>query len=432
VANCALTIEISIFTEDLLVSKGLFQCICLFGVLAAMVGCRGAAAPADQPAKIDYTAPLPEGELALRKIGPDQYPDFAAALSGINLDDLRRAVDHSLEYFQRAGSQRGYSYLDISHDRAVASLHAFRALLDRFPQPGEFNAAIAQTFDVYQSIGASNPDGSGYTSRVLFTGYFTPTYDASMTRGGPYQWPLYKRPADLVSDVTGERDGRRATDGSFAPYLTRQQIETGALAGSELVWLTSRWNAYVITVQGSGRLRLPDGKIYEVGYSGTNGYDYTSPGAQMVADGLIPRDQLNFNALKQYFDAHPEAMDKYLWLNQRTVFFTERPGGPFGSLNVPVTPFASIATDKHVYPAGMVAFVSVPIPAGTQTPGTGNALSTREFNGFLLDQDRGGAIRSAGRCDIYMGIGDRAEETSGYQLNPGSLYYLAVKWPRPE
>jgi peptidoglycan lytic transglycosylase A len=406
------------------VRNGLLRFARLAALVALLAGCRSA--PVAEK-KIDYTAPLPEGELALRKIDPSQYPDFSAALGAMNIDDLRRSVDHSLEYFSRHGSERGYPYLDIPHDRAAASLRAFRGLLDHLPPPGQFNATVAQTFDVYQSIGAPSPDGPGYTGKVLFTGYFTPTYDASMTRGGPYQWPLYKRPADLITDVTGEREGRRATDGSLAPYLTRQQIESGGLAGQELVWLTSRWNAYVVTVQGSGRLRLPDGRIYEVGYAGTNGREYTSPGAQMIADGVLASDQLNFRTIKQYFATHPEAMDKYLWLNQRTVFFTETPGGPFGALNVPVTKFASIATDKKVYPAGMVAFVSVPIPAGPPAPGATQATATRPFDGFLLDQDRGGAIRSAGRADIYMGIGDKAEDTSGYQLNAGSLYYLAVK-----
>ena len=107
--------------------------------------------------------------------------------------------------------------------------------------------------------------------------------------------------------------------------------------------------------------------------------------------------------------------------------------GPYGSLNVPVTAFCSIATDKKVYPAGMLSFVSVPIPtADDRFPGAGSASptssgDTRPFTGFLLDQDRGGAIRSAGRCDIYMGIGQHAEEISGHQVNPGGLYYLAVK-----
>jgi membrane-bound lytic murein transglycosylase len=75
----------------------------------------------------------------------------------------------------------------------------------------------------------------------------------------------------------------------------------------------------------------------------------------------------------------------------------------------------------------MVAFLSVPIPAHAASPSGATTPISRQFDGFLLDQDRGGAIRSAGRCDIYMGIGERAEETSGYQLNPGALYYLAVK-----
>src|SRR6185437_14521537 len=115
------------------------------------------------------------------------------------------------------------------------------------------------------------------TKKVLFTGYFTPTYEANPTRGGPYQWPLYKRPRDLVSDATTDTAGQRAADGSLSPYYTRQEIESGTLAGDELVWLTSRWNAYVITVQGSARLHLPDGKIMEVGYAGSNGYAYVSP-----------------------------------------------------------------------------------------------------------------------------------------------------------
>jgi membrane-bound lytic murein transglycosylase A len=393
-------------------------------VLSLLAGCQAKKPPqAAVQAKIDYTAPLPEGEVALRKIDPSEYPDFSKALSSADMDALKRSTDHSIAYFARASSAKAYPYLDISHERAIASLCAFRDLLNQAPFHGtsqELNALISQRFEVYQSIGAPRPDGGGYTHEVLFTGYFTPTYDASQSRGGPYQWPIYKRPADLITDSTGETAGRKGNAGARVPYYTRQDIEGGnLLQGHELAWLTSRWNAYVVTVQGSGRLRLPDGRIMEVGYAGTNGYAYTSPGLKMVADGLIPKDQLNFNSMRQYFEAHAAAMDKYLWLNQRTTFFTETHGGPFGSLNVPVTPFASIATDKKVYPAGMVAFVDA------RASYAGNNLDGR----FMLDQDRGGAIRSAGRADIYMGIGQTAEQLSGYELSPGRLYYLAV---RPE
>ena len=391
-------------------------------LLCSVVGCQPKKPPQVQSPKVDYAAPLPEGEVALRKIDPSEYPDFSPGLMSADLDALKRSVDHSLSYFMRPSSAKAYPYLDIDHERAIASLRAFRELLDQGPFRGtsqELNAIISQRFEVYQSIGAPKPDGGGYTNEVLFTGYFTPTYDASLTRGGAYQWPLYKRPADLVTDATGEKAGRKSEAG-MVPYFTRQDIEGGnLLAGQELVWLTSRWNAYVVTVQGSGRLRMPDGNIMEVGYAGTNGYAYTSPGLKMISDGLIPKDQLNFNSMRQYFEAHPEALDKYLWINQRSTFFTETRGGPFGSLNVPVTAFASIATDKKVYPAGMIAFIDAPASYA------GKNLDGR----FMLDQDRGGAIRSAGRADIYMGIGQNAEQLSGYQLSPGKLYYLAI---RPE
>jgi membrane-bound lytic murein transglycosylase A len=387
-----------------------------------------AAKPAES---IDFTQPLPEGQLALQKVSPGEYPDFSKALAQINPADLHRAIENSLAYLSRPSSRKKYPYLDIDHDRAVASLRAFEAVVDKpsLPaSPQQFNQTIADRFEVYQSIGAARPNGAGYTRKVLFTGYFTPTYDASLTRGGPFQWPIYKRPADLFSDESGDTAYQKRSDGTMSPYPSRREVESGLLAGQELAWVTSRWDAYVITVQGSARLRLRDGRILEVGYAGNNGREYVSPGLKMVEDGVIAKRDLNFQTMRNYFATHPEAMDKYLWLNQRTVFFSERPGGPYGSLNVPVTSFATIATDKAVYPPAMVAFLSVPVPAAAIQKLPSTSLSAdSNFSGFLLDQDRGGAIRSAGRCDIYMGIGQSAEQMSGNQLDAGSLFYLAVK-----
>jgi membrane-bound lytic murein transglycosylase A len=139
----------------------------------------------------------------------------------------------------------------------------------------------------------------------------------------------------------------------------------------------------------------------------------------MLTDGAITRSQLTLHGLRNYFAEHSEAMDKYLLLNDRYIFFTQRSGGPFGSLNVPVTPFATIATDKSVYPRAMPAFlaVSVPSPSGGVVP----------FRGLMLDQDTGGGIRASGRCDIFMGVGAGAEALAGEELNPGELYYLAIK-----
>jgi membrane-bound lytic murein transglycosylase A len=391
----------------------------IIAVLILIAGCNH-----NQPAPIDYSAALPPGELALRKIPPAMYPDFSIAPA--DLARLRPAIENSLEYLAHPSSQGFYPYGDIGHDRAVATLRALDQLAAGAASqsdPGWVNAQIRQNFEVYQSVGAPSPDGAGYTDSVLFTGYFTPIYNASLTRTGPYQYPLYKRPADLVSDpLTGDVRGRRLPDGTLTTYYTRQQIESGELAGGELVWLTSRWEAYVVTVQGSGRLRLPDGRIYEVGYAGNNGFPYTGISQQMIADGAITPGQQSLRGMRTYFAQHPEAMDRYLPLNQRTVFFAERPGGPYGSLNVPVTPFATIATDKEtrdIYPRAMPAFLLTAVPSAT-----GENLP---YRGFMLDQDTGGAIRAAGRCDIYMGIGQGAEQLAGHELNEGKLYYIAVK-----
>jgi peptidoglycan lytic transglycosylase A len=412
-----------------MINRTLAGMLVLAGMIFLSSGCRPT--PPPPPAQPDFRQPLPEGMVALRKIPPEQYPDFG--LQPIDVQTLEHSIDQSLAYLSAPSSKSFYPYLDITHERAVESLVRLRQICEATAQHGPwdgswFNQQIVQNFEVYQSIGAPSADGTEYTDRVLFTGYFTPIYDASLTRTGEYQWPLYKLPTDLMRDeATGQVFGRKTPDGKIVPYYTRQEIETGGkLAGTELVWLKSRWEAYVITVQGSARLRLADtGQIYEVGFAGTNGYTYISPGKQMVADGVITEDQLSFKGLADYFAAHPEAMDKYLSLNQRYVFFTERPGGPYGSLNVPVTPWGTIATDKDqrdIYPRAMCAFLCVDVP---QDSGEG----FRPLRGFLLDQDTGGAIRASGRCDIYMGIGPQAETIAGHEMQEGTLYYIAI---RPE
>jgi membrane-bound lytic murein transglycosylase A len=392
------------------------------------VGCKPETPPAE-PRAIDFRKPLPDGMVALRKISPSEYPNFAE--QPVDPVRLRAAIDNSLKYLSAPSSRQYFPYLDITHARAAATLQRLRGICDQAIAMGGWNGAwfngqIVRDFEVYKSYGAPSPDGTAFTDRVLFTGYFSPIYDASLHRGGEYQWPLYKLPSDLDRDpMTGQVHGRKLPDGGIVPYYTRGEIETGnALAGDELVWVKSRWEAYVITIQGSARLRLVDnGQIYDIGYAGTNGYAYASPGLQMVSDGVITQDQLSLRGLGAFFTAHPEVMDKYLPLDRRYVFFTERPGGPFGSLNVPVTPLGTIATDKEqkdIYPRAMPAFVRTNVP-------NASANAAQPFSSFLLDQDTGGAIRASGRCDIYMGVGPQAEAMAGYELQQGELYYLAVK-----
>ena len=49
------------------------------------------------------------------------------------------------------------------------------------------------------------------------------------------------------------------------------------------------------------------------------------------------------------------------------------------------------------------------------------------FTQMMLDQDTGGAIRTAGRADIYLGVGHVAERMAGTTRSEGQMYYLFLK-----
>jgi membrane-bound lytic murein transglycosylase A len=290
----------------------------------------------------------------------------------------------------------------------VASLKAVLAMLDSGRPPAELSERIRREFDVYTSVGC---DMAG---TVLFTCYYTPIFDASAVRTDKFRWPLYKAPADLV----------KLPDGTPAsPMPDRRAIETGNLfSGNELVWLGDPFEAYVAQIQGSCRLRMADGGEMTVGYTANNGYEYKSVRQELVNDGRIGKRE-GLPAMLAYFKAHPDEVTGYTWRNPRYVFFAViEDGRPRGSLNEPVTTYRSIATDKRIYPPACLAMLATTMP--TRRAGK---IEDAPLSGFALDQDTGGAIRAAGRCDLYVGVGKEAGELAGRAQNEGRLYYLFLK-----
>ena len=115
--------------------------------------------------------------------------------------------------------------------------------------------------------------------------------------------------------------------------------------------------------------------------------------------------------------AHESELQDYLDRNESYVFFTPIEGNPRGSLNVEVSGERSLATDKTLFPRGAVCFVDTRVGSG----------SGKSFRQFMFDQDTGGAIRTAGRADIYLGSGATAERLAGTTEQQGQLYYLFLK-----
>ncbi len=384
-------------------------------LLSLVGGCQpaGKMEPFRPLAKKDYARQLPPGALALRKIEPEDYPDFTAAFA--DRRGLVEALRHSLAYLRKPSAQRYYPYGEISHGRVVASLERFARLLEQSPSADELNVRVRAEFDVYQSVGCDD------RGTVLFTGYYTPIFEGRKRRDEQFRYPLYRLPPDVAKDGEGRILGRRRPDGSMVPYFTRQELEQQRLLdGLELAYLRSPFEAYVANVQGSAKLRLEDGSLYELGYAGNNGHEYVSVARAMVADKALNNNEVSLQGMLAFFRANPEKTFYYTWKNPRYVFFAERPGGPFGTLNTPVTPLRTIATDKEIYPRAALAFVKTPIPRNARG-------ENAPFAGFFLDQDSGGAIRAPGRCDLYMGVGPDAEAIAGRTLSEGQLYYLFVK-----
>jgi membrane-bound lytic murein transglycosylase A len=386
--------------------------ICAALVCSLLAACGG---------KKDYTRPLPPGEVALVKItDPERIPDFRPAFA--NRVGLEASIDESLSYFDKPSSQEFYPYLDITHDRARESLLRFKEVLHGVNAADDFHRRIVAEFDVYESRGCDD-EGT-----VLFTGYFTPIYEASRKPAGAFRHALYTKPDDLVREG-GRTRGRKTPDGGIVPYYTRAEIENrNTLAGNELVYLRDPFDAYVIQVQGSAILRMRDGSRLSIGFAGDNGYEYESVGQMLVADGKIKKRELSLAKLRQHFRMYPEEFTYYTRRNPRFVFFQPAPGGPFGCLGAKVTPYASLATDKmpgspDIYPRGSLAMIQTKMPRALG----GGKVAKVAYSGFVLDQDRGSAIRSAGRADVYMGVGPEAEVLAGHTLSEGRLYYIFVK-----
>ncbi len=342
-------------------------------------------------------------------------PEVARALEG-ERESLLEALGQSLSWYEKPSSRDYFPIAGVTHERAWASVYAFRELLLHATDAIELARWIHEEFEIYESAGG---DGRG---TVVFTGYYSPAFAGALSRSEEYRYPLYQRPDDLVSDPeTGATHGQRVGD-RIVPYPTRAEIErSGMLAGSELVWLRDRFEAYVVHVQGSAAITLPDGSVFRVGYDGNNGRDYVSVARALVDDGALAEDELSLLEVRAYFDAHPEDLDRYLRRNPRFVFFREEGGTdwPIGSLGVKVTPLRTLATDKEIFPAGGVVLVI------TYTSDASGRM--RRFEQVMLDQDTGGAIRTAGRADIYYGVGPEAEAVAGNQYAEGRLYYLFLK-----
>lgn len=261
--------------------------------------------------------------------------------------------------------------------------------------------------------------GAGADRPPLFTGYYEPEMKGALSEGGAYRTPILGLPpAFAEARAAGETLPTRAA--------IEDMLETGALdRANALVWLADPVDAFFLHVQGSGRVRLPDGRLLRLAFAAKNDRPYTSVGKLLIERGAIPRDEVSMQTIRAWLAAHPADVRPLLRRNESYIFFKRLDGvdpetGPPGAERVNLTPGRSLAVDRRFHPLGVLFWLETraPEPYGP-------------VRRLMVAQDTGTAIRGLQRADVFWGAGAEAAEIAGRMKEPGELIALVPKTLRP-
>lgn len=260
----------------------------------------------------------------------------------------------------------------------------------------------------------------------LITGYYEPVYPGSATRTAAASVPVYGVPSDMVSvqldsiypELKGKRLRGRVQGRVLGPYDDAGSIVANGVKAPVLAWLTDPMDLQFLQIQGSGRVRLEDGRQLRLGYADQNGHPYRPIGRWLVDQGELKKEEVSMGTIRAWAEAHPARVPELLRSNPSYVFFAlnaDSDEGPRGSLNVPLTAGYSVAVDRNVVPLGSLLWLSTTRPDGTPLMRP------------VAAQDTGGAITGEVRADLFWGTGDAAGHLAGDMKQRGMIWML---WPK--
>jgi membrane-bound lytic murein transglycosylase A len=305
--------------------------------------------------------------------------------------------------------------------------HAGCAAITAAQTPAEIEAAFRAHFSPLEVSMGGEFEGT-------FTGYYETLLHGSRVKDTRFNVPLHMRPADLVmvnlgdfrADLKGRRIAGSVQNGKLVPYADRKAIDKGALDGQnlEILYVDSAVDAFFLHIQGSGRVRMPDGSLLKVGYAAQNGHPYLAIGRPLIAMGEIAPEDMSMQAIRAWLKANPDKAEDLLHKNASYIFFRELEGadGPYGSAAVTLTARHSLAVDRKHLPlhAPIWLAASHPDPFDKSNP----AVPSERL---MVAQDTGGAITGEIRGDVFWGFGDEAEEIAGRMANKGRYWLILPK-----
>ena len=353
-------------------------------------------------------------------------------------DDMSGALSALQVSCRKLASSRGKTAASARATPPTGEAHPYGGNIHWAPicdaalraQPGE--SAARHFFETWFTPHTLTMDGK---AEGLLTGYYEPELRGDVRRHGPYQVPLYGRPDDLAvvnveassKDGAGKRRAVRRTSDGWEPYHTRADIDAGALAGKglEILWLDDPVDAFFLQIQGSGRVRLPNGEVVRVGYGGNNGHPYVAIGRVLVERGVLSKESVTMQSIRDWLRAHPQEASDVMAANPRYIFFrvietppdtgrAARAYGPIGAQGVPLTPGRSIAVDPRFVSFGVPVWIETVDPLAPEEP----------LRRLVIAQDTGSAIKGAIRGDLFWGAGTDAEARAGAMKHPAAFTLL--------
>jgi membrane-bound lytic murein transglycosylase A len=359
----------------------------------------------------------------LDKIAANDLPEFN---DDLNLERLLTGAVRHLHYLNTLPDTSSFTLGSDTYPVSWMreSMNAFIDILKQDPDTDELARIIGENFTIYQAGGREDyPRGE-----MLITGYYEPFLKGSLTRKAPYLYPLYSPPDSLVQMKDPKSSSlhfkRRNEHNQYVPYWTRKEIkEKGIAKGNELVYLDNPVDAFILHVQGSGKIQLQDGSVRSIHYAASNGLEYFSIGRLLVDQGKMNLTEVSIPTIRQYLREHPNEQDAILNHNIRFIFFNwAQDGDPVGSLGEPLVAGRSIAVDPDVLPQTPLAFLISRKPVLDET---GRITGWIPLHRFVFPQDTGSAIKGAGRADLYWGSGNNyAKAAAGSMKEVGTLYFL--------
>jgi membrane-bound lytic murein transglycosylase A len=369
--------------------------------------------------------PVPSPESAFREVAATEIFD------DLGFNGLLEAIEAQRSVLERTSDkQMRFGPVVVTRGEYLQALNELSEVLRKTSSSEEKSAFLRSKFRFFEIYGGKR------WGEILLTSYFEPVIGGSSVQTSRYSHPLYAKPSDLVTidlkDFAERFKGENALkgrlhNGTVGPYYTREEIDgEGVLKGKqlELCWVDPI-EAFFLHIQGSGTVRLEDGRELFITYADKNGRRYEAIG-KFLKERIAPHKVTMQRVEAALREMPVSERDQLLFRNPSYVFFRSSPQRAITALGIPATPGRTIAADPKFAPKGALALLSFSKPT-LEPNGASDPIGEVEVTRLVLDQDSGGAITGTDRVDLFWGRGEEAKRYAGIIQDQARIVYLVPR-----